>query len=191
MLIVGLSGKARAGKSAVAEILRDRWGFEIIGFADLLKRTALAIDPIVDIDLDGDPWHLTDVVEEYGMEGAKDRFPEVRRFLQRLGTEGVRNHLGPDAWVDAWNHAVDTAYMHRAPRGIAVPDVRFENEAQAILDRDGWLWQIERAGDHDPSGAAGHASENGIPPLMVTHVVINHGTLDQLAARVGRLVESL
>lgn len=187
MITIGLTGKARAGKSAVAEILRDRHGFAIIGFADTLKSMALAIDPVIPMPHTlGTNAHLSQIVEWAGWERAKDVYPEVRRFLQRLGTEGVRNHLGADAWVDAWAKKVDEAYTKGAT-GVAVPDVRFDNEAWTVRQR-GHIWRVVRPGDHGAS-AAGHVSENGLPDGLVTLEINNSGSLDNLGVIVDRLME--
>ena len=187
MITIGLTGKARAGKSAVAEILRDRHGFAIIGFADTLKSMALAIDPVIPIpEFPHRTARLSQIVEWAGWERAKDRYPEVRRFLQKLGTEGVRDHLGADAWVYAWAKKVDEAYRQGAV-GVAVPDVRFDNEAQEIRAR-GHVWRVVRPGGHGAS-AAGHVSENDLPDGLVTLEINNNsGSLDNLGVIVDRLM---
>lgn len=187
MITIGLTGKARAGKSAVAEILREKHGFAVVGFADTLKSMALAIDPVIPIpEFPHRTARLSQIHGWAGWERAKDRYPEVRRFLQKLGTEGVRDHLGKDAWVDAWAKKVDEAYIAGA-KGVAVPDVRFLNEARAIRQR-GHVWKIERPGDHGAS-AAGHVSEAGIPADLVSEFVFNDGTLDDLAEMVNEIME--
>ena len=194
---IGLTGKARSGKSTVADILRHARGFRVISFADTLRDMALAIDPVIPwpfpvsrsgsyLKLDhGTLLHLTDVVDQLGWEKAKDGFPEVRRFLQKLGTEGVRNHLGRDAWVEAWRRKVD-----ETDGPVVAADVRFANEAAAVREY-GEVWLIERPGEHDPSGAAGHVSERGIPEHLVNRTIVNDGTVEDLAAKVDQLMSAV
>lgn len=52
-----------------------------------------------------------------------------RRLLQRMGTEVMRKR-DPDYWVNAWRKKVDAAL--RDGKNVAVADVRFQNEAEAI-----------------------------------------------------------
>lgn len=175
---IGLTGRARSGKSTVAEILRRDHGFTVISFADTLRDMALAIDPLIPAPVLGE--RLASLVHWYGWEYCKDQYPEVRRFLQRLGTDAVRDHLGRDAWVDAWRRKIEE---EEADTSVAAADVRFPNEAAAVREF-GEVWLIERPGDHDPSGAAGHVSERGIPQHLVNRTICNDGPLDELAAKV-------
>lgn len=174
MTIIGLTGVMRSGKTTVCDILRDTHGFTVIGFADALKAMAIAIDPIVT----GGGAGLASIVEYEGWEDAKDRYPEVRRFLQRLGTEGVRQHLSPDAWVDAWAHKVDMLNEYDAD--VAVPDVRFLNEANAIGGFGGQVWRIVRPGH----GSSGHASEQEMDLITPSLNIENVGDVEYLADRV-------
>lgn len=180
---IGLTGKARSGKSTVAEILRRDHGFTIVSFADTLRDMALAIDPLIPAPVNGE--RLATLVKWYGWEKCKDQYPEVRRFLQRLGTDAVRNHLGHDAWIKAWWRKRSTI----APDVVAA-DVRFDNEALAIGDWHGEVWRIERPGLVDPSGAAGHVSEAGVLDRLVSRVIVNDGSPDDLAAKVATALEA-
>lgn len=181
LVIVALTGPARSGKSTVCEILRDHYDFEVIGFADPLKEMALAIDPIVQVWPWGDSSTLSDIVREYGWEEAKDEFPEVRRFLQRLGTDGVRETLGQDAWVAAWE-----ARAWDVPNA-AVPDCRFHNEAECVRAMgDGFVWRIIRPG-YEAKG--GHISEVEQAGIKADLTIINDGDLDQLMADVAEAME--
>jgi len=136
MKVIGLVGKKRAGKTTAAEVLVRERGFVSIGFADALKDLALRVDPIVTASEYWDEEHkagtfrLSDYVgTPGGWEFAKS-LPEVRRFLQELGT-GVRDIVGEYAWTDAWDRAL-TAGRHFPPPVVVVPDVRFLSEAEAI-----------------------------------------------------------
>jgi hypothetical protein len=152
-LLIGITGYARAGKDTFANELVVNHGFTRRGFADPLKEMALAIDPLVDIGegtLKMLPMRLGQVIEMVGWEEAK-AYPDVRRILQRLGKEAVRDHLGEDAWINA---------LHRATYGIedlVIPDVRFVNESDYVRSSGGVIWRIERDG---VGGVDRHASEN-------------------------------
>lgn len=161
-MIIGLTGRKRSGKSTAARYLVENHEFTELSFAEPLKRMALAVDPRVGPE--SDPVRLSEAVGVWGWEEAKDRFPEVRRFLQRLGTEGVRDILGEDLWVEqVHNQLWDLDLNHTS---IVIADVRFENEARLIRDWGGVVVEIQRRGD-DPEERDPHASERGVTPDSV------------------------
>lgn len=176
-MIIGLTGHMRSGKDSVAEVLAAQ-GFHRLAFADTLRSMALAVDPLVAIsdipDLQSATHYakvirLSRLVELVGWEEAK-RASDVRGFLQRLGTEGVRDHLGHDSWVVALERKMD------AQHNYVITDVRFPNEAEAIKAWGGQLWRIERPGfDGD-----NHASEIHVNALPVNLTIHNTGTLVDL-----------
>lgn len=174
--LVGILGRKQAGKDTAAAGLIAA-GYTRRGFADPLKAMALAIDPIVvprEI-------RLSEVVEARGWEGAK-AIQEVRRFLQRLGTEGVREHLGHDAWINAFLDAwVDAGF----PNTVA-PDVRFQNEAHAIRSDGGVLIRIVRPGQE---GGDDHVSEAAADLIPVDLEVVNDGTVEELQRQVLQIVQ--
>lgn len=167
-MIVGITGPKRAGKSTVARFLVEYHGFEELSFAQRLKDMAYAVNPIVVVEQEGiseQHFRLQQAVDQLGWEGAKDEFPEVRRFLQYLGTEGVRGQFGENAWVrkvaeDFDKLAGKTPFDERIPH-VVIADVRFDNEADFIRDRGGVILGVER-----PGYGTGdvHESENGVLP---------------------------
>lgn len=193
-MIIGLTGKKRSGKSTVARHLVENHGFVELSFAQPLKDMALAVNPVVDWEsfeigsMEGFVRHhivtsrLADVVTAYGWEGAKDLFPEVRRFLQRLGTDGVRGHLGEDTWVDLMRSAIEKV---PEDQNIVIADVRFENEADVVREArdatEGQIISIQRPGF---DGSDDHASEKGV---WSDFVVTNDGSIENLT----HLVETL
>lgn len=168
-MIIGLTGYARSGKDTVAAILNDLAGYERRAFADPLKKIALACDPLIPTTA-ADHVRLSHYVAALGWEDAKAN-PEVRRFLQALGTEGVRENLGDDAWIRAWELTLTPG------RRYAVTDVRFPNEAHAIKATGGVVWRIYRPGVEPPNK---HASELLVDEIPIDETIINDGTLDDL-----------
>lgn len=174
-MILGLTGRKRSGKSTAARYLVDNHGFVEISFAGPLKRMALAINPVIGwnwdpVHEDGGEVYLADVVECFGWEYAKDQFPEARRFLQRLGTEGVRGHIGEDTWIDLVELEIQRTWGI-VPYGfipgdkpyppIVVSDVRFENEATLVREWGGEVVEIRRPSARD-FVANEHASEHRV-----------------------------
>lgn len=176
--LVGLTGYAGSGKDAAAAGLVAA-GWTRQAFADPVRSMALAIDPLVVWPLfSTDPVRLSLLVAKRGWHAAKE-CPEVRQFLQRLGTDAVRVHLGVDAWIQAFDLARD-----RRSDTVA-PDVRFPNEALHIRRMGGIVIRIDRPGVGPVNG---HVSE-AVDGLEVDATVVNDGTIDQLQARVLELVQ--
>lgn len=183
-MIVAFTGKARHGKDTAANILVEEFGFEKVGFADKLKAMALAINPLIIIPnsqvhyvaSDDDKVsvaRLSQIIDWCGWEEAKDRYPEVRRFLQALGTEGGRETLGDTVWIDAWQASLPTervkiqdfAGTFNSVRttfaNVATPDCRFPNEAQRVWDLGGVVVEVVRTGYVDRVAGTKHKSEAG------------------------------
>jgi hypothetical protein len=153
-MIVGFGHVARTGKDTAARALtRDR-GYERRAFADALKELAYKADPIVSSgarpgNVGIGQGRLAHTVNGMGgWDVAKDSFPEVRAFLQRLGV-AAREVFGRDIWID-------TALKGLTPESkVVIPDVRFINEAEAIQALGGVVLRIDRPGHV----AQGHISE--------------------------------
>lgn len=174
MEIIGLSGYARSGKDEAAKVLVNEFGFRRIAFADKLREVLYQLNPL--IAWTGTPpsklWYVQDVIDTYGWDGYKntDFGLEIRRLLQRLGTEAGRETLWDSIWVDA--------AFAGAQEGdkIVVTDVRFPNEAQAIKDMGGEIWRVVRDG---VGPANSHASETSLDDWEFDGKLINDGTLYQ------------
>jgi hypothetical protein len=168
-MLIGLSGYAQSGKDSVADILQTSRDFNRLAFADKLKDLYYAcnerVRPYVDLG---------------GWEEAK-RAPEHRRGLQDLG-KGVRDILGEDTWVDV---VMKQVRDKRSSQDFVISDVRFPNEAWAILDNGGELWRVERPGIE---AANGHISEHALAAWDFQVTIYNDGTLLDLAEQVLDLV---
>jgi hypothetical protein len=175
-VILGLAGLARSGKDAAAGHLVAHHGYRRLAFADAIRDACYLLDPMVHVH--GRYMRLGHLVDVVGWDRAKAE-PDVRRLLQRMGTEVGRELWGEDVWVD------------RALAGVAagdrvvVTDVRFPNEAAAVRALGGLVVRINREGAGLGAGAA-HASEALAFPA--DHVVANDGTLDDLWAAIEGLV---
>ncbi|WGH20315.1 deoxynucleoside monophosphate kinase [Arthrobacter phage MaGuCo] len=184
--IVGLIGKKRSGKDTFAHGMT---GYTRIAFADPLRRAALALDPIV-----GRPAlpgqlapqrdvRLSDVIDAIGWERAKDCVPEVRRILQRLGTESIRA-IDPDFWIRAGEAAI---LADGGP--VVVTDCRYPNEADKIRAMGGVLIRVVRPG-FDSAGDA-HPSESALDRYAEDVQVLNNGTVDDLLNAAARVAATL
>lgn len=181
---VGLTGSAGAGKDWLCRELANRW-FPVrrVSIADALKRMLIAMDPYV-----GGDERLTTVMERHGgsMEQAKWACPEIRRLLQRLGTEGGRACLGADVWIRTamMDHGDDDDGDGGGVVLNVVTDVRFPNEAEALRAAGGVIVHVTRPGappDLHLSGAqARHASEVAIKDIRPDITFVNNGDDDEV-----------
>lgn len=169
-MIIGLTGYKQAGKDSTADVLVKRLGFVKLAFADTLRKMALDIDPYIKVN-------AHDVFERYGILLGQDGYeeckniPDFRGFLQKLGTEGVRKHLGDNVWVDA----LDKVVASSPNLNYVITDCRFPNEVEWIKQR-GQLWKITRLGQVNDDV---HESERHIKSFEADYHIIA-GSLAEL-----------
>lgn len=156
-LVIGIGQKARSGKNAAAEAIRDyalQNGFvrvEIISFADELKELATRFAGMIKKD------------------------PPL---LQRLGV--TMRSFDPDFFVKLLAAKVSAAH----PELVLIPDLRFQNEAAWVKLQGGYCIEIIRfnadrtrlvAQDRDPN----HESEIALDGYAWDYTV-GAGPLDEL-----------
>ena len=94
----------------------------------------------------------------------------VRDFLQKLGTDALRNGLHPNVWVNAlMADYINDDQTGQLPNWI-ITDVRFPNEAQAIKDKGGIMIRVDRPGIK-PINA--HPSEIGLDTWKFDYRIAN------------------
>lgn len=184
--LVGIAYASRAGKDTAADALVRDLGYRKFAFADELKNLAFECDPIAlptpgtqNVNIGHN--RLQHIVRwEGGWERAKDRYPEVRRFLENLGL-GVRKCFGEDFWCDL--------VMRRAARAerAVISDVRFLNEFTAIAAAGGKLIKIVRPG-HVPRQF--EAELDDVPDSDWDLVVDNSGSVVDLQDAVVSFVKA-
>lgn len=173
-MIVGLSGYARSGKDTVAELLCLNYAFKRIAFADPMRNAMHRLNPIVKGSITGEELRLAEYVDHFGWEDAK-ALPEIRRLLQVFGTEVGREMFGQNFWIDqAFKQSEEYSR-------VVIADVRFPNEADAIKQRGGIVWRINR---HGLNAVNQHTSEHAMDNYLFDHVIYNDSTLDELANEV-------
>lgn len=181
--LIGICGLARHGKDSIAQVLVKEFGFTRIAFADKLREVALAIDPFVVLPTDT-IIRLSGLIELCGWEKAKT-YPDVRRLLQRIGTEAGRNIISERLWLDL--HAKES----RNYTNVVVPDVRFHNEADYIHQQGGFLIRVTDPRKVDNGVGTVHPSEQFVNQLPAQIEISNDGTLEDLAVKVKEAVKGL
>jgi hypothetical protein len=144
--------------------LEDESGWEIKKWAGKLKLIASILTGIEEKKFEDQDFKKTDLSHHWStlrMKAGKRQdgiFPKkinmesvpmtVRDFLQKLGTDAIRDGLHTNAWVNALMSdykAIDynDDVQHEYPNWI-VTDTRFPNEAQAIKDAGGIVIRVDR-----------------------------------------------
>ncbi len=137
------------------------------------------------MDLRGFSYHADDDAHTIRVEALSRGFifeRTYREMLQELGTNIFRTHLHEDTWVKALMSQYKPNYKStiRTEYPIwLVPDLRFPNEAKAIIDAPdkGILIKVERPGIKTND----HSSETALDNYSGWHhVITNDGTLEDL-----------
>jgi cytidylate kinase len=170
-MIIGLTGYAGAGKDEVAKILVNKFGYQRVAFADAIRDFVYEINPIVSFVVN-ESIYLQQVVDRDGWDTAK-KSTGVRQTLQNVGV-AARNHFGDDFWV---KRALDKIGY---TGNYVITDVRFENEAARIKERDySQLWRVKRPNVNPVNS---HISETAMDGYKVDQIFVNGGSLEDLQA---------
>lgn len=161
--LIGLSGYAKSGKDTAAQAL-TAIGWQRLAFADAVRESLLAIDPVVEHE----HARVSELVNDIGWDDSK-KIGEVRQLLQRTGTEAGRNIHGPDCWID-----IVAKQLIGQP--TVITDCRFANEFALIRQRGGIVVQVVRPGVGPVNE---HVSEQLPEPDLR---IVNNGTIEDLHA---------
>ncbi|WP_030737226.1 hypothetical protein [Streptomyces sp. NRRL S-31] len=182
---IAFVGKARSGKDTAGERLVQHWMFTRLAFADPLKRMALQVDPLIPMKHLDSHARLSACVTAAGWEDAKDRWPEIRRVLQRMG-HTVRE-LDPDFWVRALMDKAKAADGWNMP--VVVTDCRYRNEAETLRAAGFRLVRIKRPTPlKKMRREALHPSETELDGYPCDDTIINAGSVFDLHTAVDALV---
>lgn len=194
MRIIGLTGRAGAGKDTVADIIQSVAIVQRFAFADLLRfeaADAWGIDPRLFQcrDLRETP------LEQLALRRCTD--PAFVHFAWELSTFGP---LKPRTVMQRWGdfrRAADEHYFlisassmlglahERGADALLATDVRYPNEARWITLRGGVLWRVHRPG-LAPIGS--HSSEVALSDVEPDATIVNDNSIDDLRRRVVDLL---
>ena len=184
-MIIGISGKMGSGKDTLAEMISTLSSGEnqymVKHYADKLKKiVSLLINVPVNL-LNDQEFKKTNLSSDWGMT--------VRELLQKVGTDGLRNNVHENIWINS-------LYADYLPKGFSsmeeylkslqpgdfvkmdlpnwvIADVRFPNEATAVKEKGGILVRINR----DLDITSDHASETSLDDWEKwDYVVDNNGS---------------
>ena len=166
-LLIGLTGRARSGKTTAAEYLAGTFMLEHYAFADPLRDGLMAIFNLDPSDFEGDR-----------KEQPLAWLPHSpRQLMQSMGTEWARNTVHPDVWVKLAEQNLDyIATALGAVIGFVISDIRFENEADFVRRRGGTVIHISRQ-NAEPVNA--HVSEAGVKASDSDVYLRNDGSVEE------------
>lgn len=233
-MIIGISGNIGSGKDTVGTIIQylstqkekisytgsfnsyimdigmgsdisSRW--HIKKFAGKLKQIATMLTGIPTEYFENQEFKESNLSKEWNNHGMP---MTVREFLQKLGTESIRNELHPNAWVNAlfsdykpianWPEYGVTDDGDRIPVGYnsifpdwIITDTRFPNEARAIKDVGGIVIRINRIKKdiNNQQTARLHPSETSLDGWSFDYIIDNDGTINDLIDKVKLMMETL
>jgi len=178
-MLIGVCGKAGAGKDTIGDYLVDKRGFKKIALADPIKRLVKDVFALDD--------HT--VYDRVAREQELERWNgwTVRKLLQYIGTELFRENIDDAIWVKSlWYKIQDDRDSN-----YVVTDVRFPNELQYFKDnaKDGEFIAIKvvRPGCDGSVGLQGHASE--AYDLEGDVEIFNDGTMEDLYNKVDKVLD--
>ena len=182
-VLIGICGRALAGKSTCAQAMVGHCGGRVVAMADSLRDVVEAAFgsryETQEAKLATDPFWAPRLGE---------RWSTGRQILQRVGSELFRELVHPDFWL--FHLELRLSRLAGEPL-IVIPDVRFDNEAQWVRAHGGWMLHLIRA-DQPPSADA-HQSERGISPAHIDQVLTSSAVAmteafgrDLATARLGR-----
>lgn len=194
-MIIAIAGKIGAGKDTAGKTMQrllmentdQMW--EIRKFAAKLKMIASIITGVPihyfedqdfknqEMEVEWD-WnhelvkHDDQMIIARGRVQLEDRRKKYtyREFLQRLGTEAMRDGIHQDVWVNALfaNYAEDQNWI--------ITDLRFVNEYDAIKAAGGKVILINRDSDNEST----HASESNFDKFEYDYIIDNNQDIGHL-----------
>lgn len=202
--IVGIVGRKGHGKNAVGDYLSEAHGYKQIAFADDVKNVCKRLFPHLS---DAQLWGPIELKEALDIKtGVTPRW-----LLQQIGTQGGRQcqfdifesfgissgqfemalsltavFPGPTAWIDS----LFGRLKYSGPGKYVITDVRFPNEAQAILAHGGAILKVTRPG-YDTGAFNDHASETEVANCPWSFELRNEGTLQDLYSNIEHLLRTM
>jgi len=222
-MIIGINGKIGSGKDTVGKIIQwltkpesdgqyigfqtyDDYTleklspFKIKKFAGKLKQIGSILSGIDAGMFEDQDFKKLDMAPEWGMT--------YREFLQKLGTEAMRDGLHTNVWVNALfadytpTHYAIGAFDTKLTDGIPfypnwiITDMRFPNEMEAVKERKGITIRVVRphgytnphTGEYKEMPLSYHSSETALDESEFDYEILNDGTIEDLIDKVREIL---
>jgi hypothetical protein len=222
-MIIGVNGKIGSGKDTVGKIIqwltKPEPDGQYIGFQTYDDYTLEKLSPFKIKKFAGKLKQIASLLTGVSVEKFEDQEfkkldmnPEwemtYREFLQKLGTEAMRDGLHTNVWVNALFADYNaTGYNYTGcenkviqgeweyPNWI-ITDMRFPNEMEAVVERKGITIRVVRSFNHKMgSKETGtldltplHPSETALDDAEFNYTIINDGTIENLVEKVREIL---
>lgn len=158
--LIGITGNARHGKNALADLIAPQLDMCPVAFADNLKRACS---------------HIFGIPPHTEHKNAEHPFWKMtpRSIWQLFGSEAMRGTFGENIWVESLYHQTLEPLLAEGV-GCIITDVRFPNEAQAVKAWGGMLIKVVRPSE--PVDLS-HQSEQHIASIQADVTIQNDADL--------------
>lgn len=129
-ILIGLSGKMGVGKDYIAHNI-------LMPYLEKKNIKTLMIAFADQIKVNTSVKHNINLFDMYDTKNEN-----IRRSLQKEGTENGRDKYGDNIWINYVDKWTDI-YSKRGIQAFIIMDVRFKNEAEYIKSKNGLLIRIE------------------------------------------------
>lgn len=216
-MVIGISGRLGSGKDTVGKIIQYLTA-EDVG-ADCLKRirAGLSIDgyhnssfenkkfagklKLIGSILSGVPVENFEDQDFKKLPMSLDWEMTYREFLQKLGTEAMRDGLHKNVWVNAlfadykwytkeWDE-LGNETLGAYPDWL-ITDMRFPNELDAVILREGITIRVNRpvhALSEENNAVQLHPSETALDNSEFHYIIDNDGSFEDLMKKVEEILK--
>jgi hypothetical protein len=193
--LIGVSAKIGNGKDTFFEILAKKTSgaYENKKFSYKLKKIASILTGIPIEKFEDQEFKKTNLGKEwnkfkYSGNPLKDNssfevyehIMTVREFLQRLGTEAMREGLHENVWLNALYSDFDFEKSK-----WCITDMRFKNELESVKKNCGITVRINRPN----SIIIDHPSETELDNEQFDYVIENNGTLEDFEQKIDDFLQ--
>jgi ABC-type oligopeptide transport system ATPase subunit len=174
--------------------LEEQSKFEIKKFAGKLKEIASLLTGIDIEDFEDQEFKKTNLESSWDVKSKyRDRRPPkpmtVREFLQKLGTEAMREGLHTNVWVNALFADYKPPKMSEYnPSNWIITDMRFPNEMDAVVKRHGITIRVTRPVKKSKNTPKLHSSETALDKAKFDYEIINDGSMEKLVKKVRKIL---
>jgi hypothetical protein len=207
--LIGVAGKIGSGKDTVGEIIKyltspeairkgsfskcEEMGYvygttwSIEKFAAKLKLVAQVITGVPAYKFEDHKFKESEMSSEWDYLEQSGRYKvsksmTYRLFLQRLGTEAMRNGLHEQVWCNA-------LFSDYKQNKWVITDVRFPNEFDSVKKRGGITMYVHRPDMQSfQSMIQAHESETALDDYNFDYAVINNGSIEDLVVKVREIL---
>jgi hypothetical protein len=162
-MIIGVNGLKRSGKDELTKYLNLHYHYRVLTFADPVLEMICALLKNIGLNHKEILYYTTE-------EKEKD-IPVIgisyRKLAQKIGTDCGRLLINEKLWVNI----VDYKSSLVKNRNIVVSDVRYDNEAEWVKNRDGFIINVYRDINRTQDD---HSSEQGIDRNLIDFYIENN-----------------